>query len=135
MLKKMGGLGFIIEQYVECRSVEACDNLFLVVRTQTKERRRKTFLTRPAFLLQKIYDYVIANLVAEKKLEASSEQIQVLLEMLRRFEAPQFFATVFKFVRETRKRKGGRKRDEHEDGSKLLLSLFPLQVPEKLVAP
>ncbi len=50
--------------------------------------------------LQKIFDYVIASLAAEKKIEPDSEQVSVLLEMLRRFEAPQFFTSVFKFVPE-----------------------------------
>lgn len=99
MLKKMGGLSFVIEQYVECRSVEACDNLFLVVSPSSLFVFFFFFFSQfLTFCFAQIYDYVIANLVEEKKLESSSEQIQVLLEMLRRFEAPQFFATVFKFV-------------------------------------
>ena len=74
-LKKIGGINWIIDQYVSVRSTEAQDNLFVI-----------------------IYDHVVSNISSKKNIARGYVLNDMYLELLKRINAPQLFAKFFRFA-------------------------------------
>eukprot|EP00003_Mantamonas_plastica_P023990 TRINITY_DN440_c0_g1_i1.p1 TRINITY_DN440_c0_g1~~TRINITY_DN440_c0_g1_i1.p1 ORF type:complete len:660 (-),score=260.08 TRINITY_DN440_c0_g1_i1:30-2009(-) len=73
LLTHMGGINFIVGNYMYTRSLEARDNLFRV-----------------------IFDQVVYNL-NETDEKPEQVQIDIIYELLKRFDAPQILSQMFKF--------------------------------------
>lgn len=72
-IKKIGGIFWIIDQYIQVRSIEAQDNLFVVV-----------------------FDHVISTISKKKNSKTSS--CDAYLEILKRVNAPQLFTKFFRYA-------------------------------------
>ena len=76
-IETMGGIEIVLELYTRTRSPEARDNLFMV-----------------------IYDYVIWTMSQSRRLEVPEEQADLVLDILRTLDAPQFLVQAVKYVPE-----------------------------------
>lgn len=73
-LKKIGGIYWIIDQYISLRSTEAQDNLFVV-----------------------LFDHVISTISSKKK-NSKTISFDSYLEILKRVNAPPLFTKFFRFA-------------------------------------
>mmetsp|Transcript_43738 Transcript_43738/g.71107 ORF Transcript_43738/g.71107 Transcript_43738/m.71107 type:complete len:893 (+) Transcript_43738:253-2931(+) len=74
MIDRIGGVQILVEHYANARSFETRESLFMV-----------------------LFDYVIKRL-SSRRLAIDHEQVSVLLEVLKRFDAAEAFAKFFKVL-------------------------------------
>eukprot|EP00002_Diphylleia_rotans_P021331 TRINITY_DN4155_c0_g1_i1.p1 TRINITY_DN4155_c0_g1~~TRINITY_DN4155_c0_g1_i1.p1 ORF type:complete len:875 (+),score=130.88 TRINITY_DN4155_c0_g1_i1:53-2677(+) len=109
-LKHLRGLGDEAERQIirlamnHCYKIDRFDiNAFLsaidistvvhlYMKTRSREVRNNMFYV--------IFEVIIDNLVRKKQIQQNSDQIGVIFELLRRFDAPQLLQNVFKFCKE-----------------------------------
>lgn len=69
----MNGIDFVIDHYIRTRSLEARENLFIV-----------------------IFDYVVLSIQSARTTDLQNDHLLTALELLKWFEAPRLFTLMFK---------------------------------------
>jgi hypothetical protein len=84
LLQTIGGIHFIIDQYLRAKNYDTRDNLFSI-----------------------LMDYVIKNLIGTKQIEflEPDRSVSTIYELVRSFDAPNYLAQIFKVVPKSFSRK------------------------------